>query len=760
MVNSGVVKMIRFLDIAVDTVKRRVFKNGNLVKISDLNFDLLVYFLNNTNKIISKNELMKNVWGNRMVSDSTIYKQVKRLEKDLADNFSTKDVVQTIHGQGFMFVIEVNADNPKTSIFKYKLTCSKSNFPVWLLIIAVLGFIVFQINTIKQKNINILDRVERLAIFYQEENNTGSYNRAIAAALRSQMLVSDQLNIKLESSNSPEKSFKQTSTTMVHELGYNHVLNMRVITHDYGVRAHVLLRKGNEIFPPQTFETTSLNQLMGEVSDWVLKKLEAHDSFRNNTLDMTEVESAFEDFLAALRYEFENKVELSTLKLEQAVKKDPKFWMAWNKLAASYRKRGEVDKALATLDRIDLTQVSKRLRMIILNTQAGCYYRLGQLELAVASLDEVLKYARKLNDPTLRLAALINQANIFISLNLLSKSQKNLDEALLYVDKNYQKDLLSYIYNSLASVYKENYNMKMALYYVELSYENYKLIDRIHETNLILEKWAYLLLGHAEFDKAYEKARMVFEHSKTNKSDIVVGLFALKTMMNIDLKYGRFDQARLELNDFQESLRKIENSKLQAGLLMLEFIYHMNTGQLKSAANFLEQFRIQSINLEDVYIKQDYALLKIDYVLKTQKEKIGDSQLSSLLELIVDDSHLLLSKARILAHNNQAEEAIILFEQVMEIYQQQEKNDMLIKSINYYLNFMLNHKNISEIDSSWIKKLDSLSPPPYPYLKNKALYLKALGDLRQATIVTQQLRDTANQWWTDIDEISYNSDTL
>ncbi|VAW87744.1 hypothetical protein MNBD_GAMMA18-2357, partial [hydrothermal vent metagenome] len=41
--------MIHFLDIAVDTSKRSVYKSGKIIQTSSLNFNMLVYFLENPN---------------------------------------------------------------------------------------------------------------------------------------------------------------------------------------------------------------------------------------------------------------------------------------------------------------------------------------------------------------------------------------------------------------------------------------------------------------------------------------------------------------------------------------------------------------------------------------------------------------------------------------------------------------------------------------------------------------------------------------
>jgi len=79
-------------------LNKRVAKENNLeIKLTTLEFDLLVLLLNNKNKTFSRDEILKNVWGQDYFgSDRAVDDLVRRLRKKMP-----KLNVSTIYGYGY-----------------------------------------------------------------------------------------------------------------------------------------------------------------------------------------------------------------------------------------------------------------------------------------------------------------------------------------------------------------------------------------------------------------------------------------------------------------------------------------------------------------------------------------------------------------------------------------------------------------------------------------------------------------------------------
>jgi len=90
-------ELIHYENYNIDLVKRTVFENNQEINLTTLEFDLLVMFLNNKNKSFSRDEILKNIWGNDYFgSDRVVDDLVRRVRKKLPDLN-----INTIYGYGY-----------------------------------------------------------------------------------------------------------------------------------------------------------------------------------------------------------------------------------------------------------------------------------------------------------------------------------------------------------------------------------------------------------------------------------------------------------------------------------------------------------------------------------------------------------------------------------------------------------------------------------------------------------------------------------
>ncbi|RZK19096.1 MAG: response regulator transcription factor [Pedobacter sp.] len=97
--------VIRFNEINVDVFAMTTTVNNKLVSLTKKEFDLLVYFLSNKNKVVTKNAMAEHLWGDEMdLSDDFdfIYTHVKNLKKKLTEA-ACKDYIKSVYGIGYKF---------------------------------------------------------------------------------------------------------------------------------------------------------------------------------------------------------------------------------------------------------------------------------------------------------------------------------------------------------------------------------------------------------------------------------------------------------------------------------------------------------------------------------------------------------------------------------------------------------------------------------------------------------------------------------
>ena len=77
------------------------------VHVEPLVFDLLVYLVENRDRVVSKDHLIASVWGGRIVSNSTLTSRVDAARKTVGDSGEDQRLIRTIARRGLRFVAGV-----------------------------------------------------------------------------------------------------------------------------------------------------------------------------------------------------------------------------------------------------------------------------------------------------------------------------------------------------------------------------------------------------------------------------------------------------------------------------------------------------------------------------------------------------------------------------------------------------------------------------------------------------------------------------
>lgn len=96
---------IVFNELTLDLLAKSVLVNNILVKLTKREYGLLLYFIANKGKVISKNALAEHLWGDGIdMADNFdfIYSHIKNLRKKMVDAGS-KDYIQSAYGMGYKF---------------------------------------------------------------------------------------------------------------------------------------------------------------------------------------------------------------------------------------------------------------------------------------------------------------------------------------------------------------------------------------------------------------------------------------------------------------------------------------------------------------------------------------------------------------------------------------------------------------------------------------------------------------------------------
>src|SRR5690606_2131066 len=93
----------------LDTARVELRSDGETCALERQVFGLLTLLVENSDRLVSKDEIVEKVWEGRIVSDSAVASRIKSARKALGDDGKAQRFIRTVHGQGFRFVAQVEA---------------------------------------------------------------------------------------------------------------------------------------------------------------------------------------------------------------------------------------------------------------------------------------------------------------------------------------------------------------------------------------------------------------------------------------------------------------------------------------------------------------------------------------------------------------------------------------------------------------------------------------------------------------------------
>ena len=92
---------------SIDTDSYEVRRHGELVPVEPQVFDMLVYLLNNPDRVVTKDEIIEHIWSGRSVSDAALSSRIKAVRQAIGDDGASQTCIRTIHRRGFRLVAPV-----------------------------------------------------------------------------------------------------------------------------------------------------------------------------------------------------------------------------------------------------------------------------------------------------------------------------------------------------------------------------------------------------------------------------------------------------------------------------------------------------------------------------------------------------------------------------------------------------------------------------------------------------------------------------
>jgi TolB-like protein/Tfp pilus assembly protein PilF len=107
--NEAHVRSYEFEDFRVEVDKRLLFRQGKPVHLTPKAFDTLLLLVQRKGEVISKDDLMREVWPDTAVEENNLIQNISNLRRVLGENRGENRYIATVPGQGYRFVSAVES---------------------------------------------------------------------------------------------------------------------------------------------------------------------------------------------------------------------------------------------------------------------------------------------------------------------------------------------------------------------------------------------------------------------------------------------------------------------------------------------------------------------------------------------------------------------------------------------------------------------------------------------------------------------------
>ncbi len=107
-------EIFRFGEFQVNALTRTLRRENETVSLNRRAFDVLLYLLQNRGRVLSREELLRNVWPDTSVDENSLAQSISSLRRALEEKPGDNNYIATLPGRGYQFISPVQVEVPES----------------------------------------------------------------------------------------------------------------------------------------------------------------------------------------------------------------------------------------------------------------------------------------------------------------------------------------------------------------------------------------------------------------------------------------------------------------------------------------------------------------------------------------------------------------------------------------------------------------------------------------------------------------------
>jgi len=100
--NKQVQDTIIHRNLSIHTASHKVRVDGNPIELSQTEYHLLIFLVENAGRILTRHELLVNVWNSDVYTENTVNTYIMRLRDKIESDKNLPELLITIRGEGYL----------------------------------------------------------------------------------------------------------------------------------------------------------------------------------------------------------------------------------------------------------------------------------------------------------------------------------------------------------------------------------------------------------------------------------------------------------------------------------------------------------------------------------------------------------------------------------------------------------------------------------------------------------------------------------
>jgi TolB-like protein/DNA-binding winged helix-turn-helix (wHTH) protein len=344
--NSSSNNNLRILDIVVDAQSGTVWRDDEVIDLPELSFRLLLALATRAPAMVSKDELIAEVWGDVVVSDETLMQRIKLLRQSLGDDGQNPRYIASVRGRGYRLAA------PVESVAAPDSAAQKRSPRLWLLGGAICVVILVAIGlTIGPQDEPQAATISTLAVLpfsdLSEDESFGFFADGMQEELLARLARLDEVSVLSRTSVERFRDTTDSIPDISRSLNADGIIEGSVRLSDNRLRITVQLIDGraDEHLWAESYEeeltVENVFAIQERVANSIAEALQAEYQREQSTLlglPTSDIE-AYNLYLLGRYHTFRQtpeNLDLAVQYLEQAVARDPEFAAAYSTLGWAY----------------------------------------------------------------------------------------------------------------------------------------------------------------------------------------------------------------------------------------------------------------------------------------------------------------------------------------------------------------------------------------------------------------------------------------